>query len=88
MAVVEDIEDKNVNDVINHIREYVKNNPDSETTQFIKKCSESTKFDIAIHYLMEIAPLLNKKTLTDGEKQLVSPYQNIINIYTNNKEDK
>ena len=89
MSSIQDADTNEVNDIIQDIREYISNNPSSEKAQFIKACLTQTQFDIAIHYLMEIKPLLKKKKLTDEEREKLIPYQQIISIYTQpKKEDK
>lgn len=89
MSSLQDADTSEVNDVIRPIKEYVSNNPTSEKTQFISTCISESLFDISIHYLVEIKPLLKKKKLTDEEKAKLLPYQEIISIYTQpNKEEK
>ena len=89
MSVLQDTDTSEVNDIIQSIKEYVSNNPSSEKTQFVKMCLSESQFDMGIHYLMEIKPLLKKKKLTDEEKAKLLPYQEIIGIYTKpNKEEK
>ena len=64
------------------IRQFLAKNPESEKTAFIKACMRKSSFDLVIHYLTEIGPLLTKKHLTDEEKNLLKPYEDIIAIYT------
>lgn len=65
------------------IRKYVADNPDGEKTKFIQRCIEKNTYDVFIHYLIEISPLLSKKKLTEDEKKLLEPYRQILSIYTN-----
>lgn len=89
MTVVHDTDTPDVNSLIQSVREYISNNPSSEKTQFIELISKQSQFDLAIHYLMEIKPLLKKKKLTDEEELKLSIYQQIMSIYTQpKKEDK
>ena len=89
MVKVNDVESKDVNDIIKIVREYISNNIDSEKTQFIKLCSEQSQFDVAIHYLLEVLPLLKKKKLMVDEQKKLEPYKQIISIYTDmNREEK
>lgn len=89
MVDIKDVDTDSVNEIIKSIKEYVTNNPDSEKTQFIRKCSEQSQFDIAIHYLMEIMPILKKKKLSEDELEKIRPYKEILNIYTSvSKEEK
>lgn len=64
------------------IRQFLAKNPDSEKAAFIKACMRKSSFDLAIHYLMEIGPLLSKKKLTEDEKSLLKPYEDIVAKYT------
>lgn len=89
MSAVQDTDTSEVNAIVQKIKEYVSNNPSSEKTQFIETCLSQSQFDIVVHYLMEIVPLLKKKRLSDDEKKKLIPYQSIISIYTTvKKEDK
>ena len=70
-------------------KKYVSLNPNSEKTQFLKKCTEQSQYDLIIHYLIEITPLFKKKKLSDEEKVKLEPYKKIIEIYSEaNKEAK
>lgn len=69
-------------ELVREIKNYVSKNPDSEKTAFIRMCVRKSNFDVVIHYLMEIGPLLSKKKLTTEEKKLLEPYKEIVDIYT------
>lgn len=69
-------------ELIREIGNYVLKNPDSEKTMFIKSCVHNSYYDTAIHYLVEIGPLLTKKRLTAEEKGRLDPYMKIIAIYS------
>ena len=89
MSAVQDVETSEISEKVQDIKRYVLDNPTSEKTQFIEECLSQSQFDLAIHYLMEIKPLLKKKRLTNEEKAKLIPYQQIISIYTEpKKEDK
>lgn len=64
------------------IRQFLAKNPDSEKSAFIKTCMRKSSFDLIIHYLTEIGPLLSKNNLTQEEQNLLKPYNEIIGIYT------
>ena len=81
MATISENDVSEVNEIVKSIKEYVSNNPNSEKTQFIEKCVNSTQFDITIHYLMDISSLIKKRKLSDAEKSKLQPYLDIINIY-------
>lgn len=87
MSVVQEVEIDEISDTIQEIKQYVLNNPLSEKTQFIEACLNQPQFDLVIHYLMEIKPLLKKKRLTNEEKNKLLPYQQIIGIYTEPKKE-
>lgn len=89
LSVLQETDTNEVNSIVQSIKTYVSSNPSSEKTQFIETIASESQFDLVIHYLIEIRPLLKKKKLTDEEKNKIRPYQQIINMYTQpNKEDK
>lgn len=88
MSTVKDVESDEVNDVIKIIKNYVSNNLNSEKTQFIIKCTTESQYDMAIHYLIEIASLLKKKKLNQEEKTKLIPYKNIVEMYTQSKKEE
>lgn len=63
---------------INVIKKYIDNNPTSEKSKFFELIARSDNYDPIIHYLLEIKPLLNKKSLTSAEKEKLKPYNLII----------
>ena len=87
MSTIQETDTDEVNDVIQSVKEYISNNPSSEKAQLIKDLAMQSQFDIIVHYLMEIKPLLKKKKQTDEERQKLIPYQQIISIYTEPKEE-
>ncbi len=88
LAVVKELEAKSETDTFKDVRKYIINNPDSEKSKFINLCCQKSSYDTAIHYLIEITPLLKKKQLTDKEVELLKPYKEIIELYTVESEDK
>lgn len=88
MSTVQNMDTDETNELLLKIKEYVVENPNSEKTQFIIKSIEQSQFDIIIHYLMDIVPLLKKKKLTQQEENKLQPYKNIIDIYVLDKEGK
>lgn len=89
MTDVKDVESDETNEILRVVKSYVSNNPDSEKTQFIRKCAAHSQFDVVIHYLIDISSLIKKKRLTKEEEEKLKPYKDIISIYTeSNKEDK
>lgn len=57
---------------------YLLENPDSKKSRFITECTENDTFDSVIYYLADIMPLLSKSCLTDSEKELIKPYNELI----------
>ena len=89
LAEIKDSDVDGVNAIINTIRNYVSSNPNSEKTQFIQKCIDTTEFDMVIHYLMDISSIYGKRRLTKEEANKLAPYNEIIKIYSGiNKERK
>ena len=83
MSMRQEIDTPQVNKLVKLIKEYVSENPKSEKTQFIEKCVSSSQFDLMIHYLLEIKSLINKKSLSEEDKQKLEPYYEIIKLYSN-----
>lgn len=69
-------------ELVESFKDYVLKNPDSEKTKFIESCIRDSHFDVVIHYMNEIGPLLSKKRLSAEEKDLLKPYRDIVNIYS------
>ena len=69
-------------EMIREIKNYISKNPESEKTAFIRSCVKKSQFDLIIHYLMEISPLVSKKKLSSEEKKKMKPYEEIIGIYS------
>ncbi len=87
LADVKELEDKDETDVYKNIRKYILENPNSEKSQFLELACKKTSYDLVIHYLIEITPLLRKKSLTNEEKNLLTPYMEIIEKYTIDHEE-
>lgn len=64
-------EDKNI---LNKIKKYIVENPDSKKSKFIELISTNDVFDKLIYYLIDISGLLHKKSLTEEEKEMLLPY--------------
>ena len=75
-------EDNSLYQIINNVREYVINNPNTEKTFFIDEIIKSKHYDLVIHYLYNISNIISKNKLTDEEKELLAPYKQIIKLYT------
>ena len=88
MSTIQENDTSEVNDIVQSIKDYVSNNPSSEKTQFIEFVASQSQYDVVVHYLMEIKPLLRKKKLTDEEKERLIPYQKIMSIYTQPKKEE
>lgn len=86
---VKELESKDETDTYKNVRKYMLENPNSEKSQFLELVCKKSSYDLIIHYLMEITPLLKKKKLNDKEKNTLIPYMEIIKKYTiDYEEDK
>lgn len=66
----------------------VRSDPNSEKSKFLIQCSQSTDYDIVIHYLVQLSMLLKKKHHTEQEKEMMKPYEEIIKMYSINKGER
>ncbi len=85
------VEDKNSGKVSSSsaiINQFINDNPSSEKTKFLVECAKSQSYDTIIHYFMEISPILKKEKITEEEKEMIRPYEDIIRIYSIDKGDK
>lgn len=85
IAEVKEMESKEEVDLFKNVRRYILANPDSEKSRFLDLACQKTNYDLIIHYLVEITPLLKKRKLTVEEEELLKPYNDIIDKYTINK---
>ena len=81
LADIKDMEAKEESDLYKDVRKYILDNPDSEKSKFLNLCCKKGNYDIVIHYLMEISPLLKKSKLSDEEIEKLKNYKDIINMY-------
>ncbi len=88
IADVKEMEVKDEVDLFKNVRRYILANPDSEKTRFLDLVCKKTNYDLVIHYLVEITPLLKKKKLTPEEEELLMPYKDIISKYTIDKMEE
>ncbi len=63
--------------------EFLKNNPDSKKSKFIKECVTSETFDKIIFYLIDILPVLHKSKPDSKEEKLIAPYKELLNKIQN-----
>lgn len=82
LAEVKDLGTEEETSAIKTIRRYLSKNPGSEKARFIEECCAKSSYDVIIHYISEIAPILGKKRLTEEEKELLAPYKQIVALYT------
>lgn len=87
MSTIQDTDIAEVSDIIQSLKIYISNNPTSEKTQFIEMISTHSEFDMIVHYLMEIKPLLAKKKISKDEQEKLVPYQKILSIYSEPKKE-
>ena len=74
--------------VIDKVKGYVNTNPTSEKTQFIDNAVSSSRYDLFIHYAMDVTPLLNKENLTPEEQNKVNLYNEIMGVYLHPELEK
>jgi len=75
-------------EVVNRVKGYVNTNPTSEKTQFIDNAVSSSRYDLFIHYAMDVTPLLNKENLTPEEQNKVNLYNEIMGVYLHPELEK
>ena len=83
---LKDIGDKEEILQIKHIKNFIISNPESKKSKFLEICSKNSAFDELIYYLVDISNLLNKRKLTDSEKNLLEPYLLVMSQIKNLKE--
>lgn len=76
------LEENNLYQIINNFRTYVINNPKSEKTFIVDEIIKSKYYDLIVHYLYSIHNIISKTKLTGEEKELLQPYKQIIELYT------
>jgi DNA-binding XRE family transcriptional regulator len=87
IADVKELESKEEIDMFKDVRRYILSNPNSEKSHFINLACQKTNYDLVIHYLVEITPLLKKRKLSTEEEEVLKPYKDIISKYTLNKHE-
>lgn len=87
IADVKELESKEEIDMFKDVRRYILSNPNSEKSHFINLACQKTNYDLVIHYLVEITPLLKKRKLSTEEEEVLKPYKDIISKYTLNKQE-
>lgn len=82
LNVTKDLIDDKVSRKIENITKYIINNPNSEKTFFIDMLIKVDFFDIVVHYLCEILPLLKNNNNNQEISKFLLPYNEIVNLYT------
>lgn len=82
LNVTKDLTDDKVSRKIENITKYIINNPNSEKTFFIDMLIKVDFFDIVVHYLCEILPLLKNNNNNQEISKFLLPYNEIVNLYT------
>lgn len=82
LNVTKDLTNDKVSRKIENITKYIINNPNSEKTFFIDMLIKVDFFDIVVHYLCEILPLLKNDNNNQEISKLLLPYNEIVNLYT------
>lgn len=88
IAEVKEMEAKEEVDLFKNVRRYIIDNPDSEKSRFLDLACQITNYDLIIHYLVEITPLLKKEKISIEEEEFLKPYNDIVRKYTINKTEE
>ena len=78
--------DKDENTAFSPVMKYLAEYPTTPKSKFIQLAVQTNDFDSIMNYLLKIQPLLRNRRLTDGEIELIKPYDDIRNIIDNDKE--
>ena len=68
--------------IVKEVKDYVSANPSAEKTHFISSIVDSVKYDLGIHFLMQVVPLLSKKKPLTEEQRMIDIYNEIVNLYS------
>jgi hypothetical protein len=60
------------------IKNFIISNPESKKSKFFELCCKKDFFDDLIYYLVDISNLINKRKLSDKEKNKLEPYNSLI----------
>ena len=71
------------NEIESQIINYLKCNPDSKKSQFIKECVASDTFDKVIYYLADIVPILKSNDPEASETAFLAPYKELLENLNN-----
>lgn len=74
--------DSAADDIEGQVMNYLKSNPDSKKSLFIKECVTSDSFDKVVYYLADIIPILKSKSPSEDERNLLAPYVELIKNLT------
>lgn len=66
-------------DIESQVISYLKSNPESKKSLFIKECVGTDTFDKIVYYLADIAPILKSDNPSVDEEHILAPYKELIN---------
>lgn len=65
-------------EVESQVINYLKSNPESKKSRFIKECITSERFDKIVYYLSDIIPILNADERDENQTLLLAPYLELL----------
>ena len=68
--------------LLKDIKDYISANPNTEKTHFISSAVDSVKYDLGIHFLVQVMPLLSKKKPLTEEQKMIDIYNEIVDLYS------
>ena len=72
-------------DIEGQVINYLKSNPDSKKSRFIKECITNETFDKVIYYLSDLIPLLKANEIDEKETLILAPYMELLKNLTDIK---
>ena len=78
-------DDTTSDDIEGQVINYLKSNPDSKKSRFIKECVTNETFDKVIYYLADLIPLLNANETDERENSFLAPYRELLSNLNNIK---
>lgn len=82
MTDTKELEDGETSSLVKGVKDYVSANPNAEKTHFISSIVDSVKYDLGIHFLVQVMPLLNKKKPLTEEQKMIDIYNEIVDLYS------
>jgi hypothetical protein len=87
LVEIKSLGEKDEGETLKKIKDYLISNPDSKKSKFLQLCTTSGQFDDVIYYLVDVAAIKDKQTLTPQETQMLEPYNNLISQLKNTSKN-